>query len=126
MEWITQNWLLIVFGIGLVMRMRRGGMGCGGHGSGSHHRGAGHAGQHDANVHGSHGDAATGATLPATDPVSGRSVDPLQAIASIHRGAPVYFESRENRDRFEAAPDQFPTVQAAQPAEPGRRRGGCC
>ena len=125
MEWITQNWLLIAFGIGIFMLMRRGGMGCGGHGGGSHHRGAGSQGQHDAKVHNGHGGVAAEATLPATDPVSGRSVDPLQAIASIYHGTPVYFESRENRDRFEASPDQFPTVRASKPAESGRRHG-CC
>ncbi|MEF8731575.1 MULTISPECIES: hypothetical protein [Candidatus Accumulibacter] len=125
MEWITQNWLLIAGGIGIFMLMRWGGMGCGGHSGGNHHRGAGDGGQHDDKAHGSHGGAAAEATLPATDPVSGRSVDPLQAIASIYRGTPVYFESRENRDRFEASPDQYPTVQAAKPAEPGRRHG-CC
>ena len=36
MEWITQNWLLIVFGIGFFMLMRRGGMCCGTHGGHRH------------------------------------------------------------------------------------------
>ena len=40
MEWLSQNWFWLVFGIGLVLMMRRGGAGgcCGsGHGGGDKH-----------------------------------------------------------------------------------------
>lgn len=36
MEWLTQNWLLIVFGIGIFMLMRWSGMCCGTHGDHRH------------------------------------------------------------------------------------------
>ena len=123
MEWLSQNWLGIAFGIGLLLLMRRFGMGCGGgHGGSGHRHGAG---SHSGRV-GAQGDGATG-TPPsqAADPVSGRPGDPHSAIASVYRGAPVYFESRANRDQFEASPEQFPITPVATPAAPQHRRGHC-
>lgn len=117
MEWITQNWLLIVFGVGVFMLMRRGGMGCG-HSGGSHNAHAGHATGPDNHNGGTQAET----SAQATDPVSGKSIDPSQAIASLHQGLPIYFESRENRERFEASPEQFPYQK---PTPHGKSRH-CC
>lgn len=121
MEWLSQNWVLVVLAIGVVLHLRRGALGCCGHAGGGHHGGARHDG-----LHGGH-DAAAATEPPAqaTDPVSGRSLDPRGAITAVYRVAPVYFESRENRNRFEVSPEQFPIATGAPAAEPGRRRGHC-
>lgn len=37
MQWLSQNWIWIVFAIGIVLLMRRGGLGCGMKGH-HHHR----------------------------------------------------------------------------------------
>lgn len=113
MEWLTQNWILVVGAVGIFLLMRRGGMGRG-HAGGGHHDGS-HGHRHD-------GAAPEGSATQAVDPVSGKQVDPASAVSSLYRGAPVYFESRESRERFEAAPDQFPIAQPA-PARQRRRRG---
>ena len=103
MQWLQQNWAFLALGVGvLYLFMRRGGgMGCGMGGGG--HDGLSHG-------HGSAGPSGSGlgrSTAQAIDPVSGRHVDPSTAVSTVYRGAPVYFESRENRDRFEALPEQF-------------------
>jgi len=67
MEWINQNWMLIVFLVGMMLVMRRGG-GCCGH-AGKHHRGA--------NAGPDHGDATVppetrkAAIIPAMAPSGG-------------------------------------------------------
>lgn len=118
MEWLTQNWIFLAAAVGIFLLMRRGGMGCGRAGGG-HHGGA-----RQNSRHGGHGNEPS--TVPAEqaiDPVTGKPVDMSRAVTAIYRGMPVYFESRENRDRFEAAPDQFPIPQASPPRQ--RRRRGC-
>ena len=50
------------------------------------------------------------------------SVDPATAVSTVYHGVPVYFESRENRDRFEAAPGDFPITPAMSRLH---RHGGC-
>ncbi len=115
MQWLEQNWLLVLLGAGVIFfMMRGGGMGCG-MGGGGHRGGHGGASPHD------HGPAPMQAQ--AVDPVSGRPVDPSTAVSTVYRGVPVYFESRENRDRFEATPGQFALPQAQQPQS--HRHGGC-
>lgn len=129
MEWLAQNWIFVVGAIGLFLLMRRGGMGCGHggggqHGSGRHRRPAthdAHHGEHRAHIE---GESPAGPSAPIADPVSGQSVDPAIAVASVHLGAPVYFESRANRDRFEASPEDFPVPQSATPDAHHHRRGG--
>ena len=112
MEWLTQNWMVVVFAVGSVLLMRRGGMSCG-HAGGEHRKGA----QGD----GADASSASARHLAQTmDSVSGRAVDRHNAAGSFYRGAPIYFESRENRDRYEATPEQFPNGRSA--AAPKRRR----
>ena len=119
MQWLQQNWLLVLFGVGLIfMFTRHGGMGCG-MGGGSRRSGHDHGARRDHDDAGPYPQASM--NDQAVDPVSGRPVDPATAVSAMHRGAPVYFESRANRDRFEATPDQFSV--AAPPHQ--HRHGGC-
>lgn len=70
------------------------------------------------------------------DPVSSRAFAGGDApISTIYRGRAYYFESRANRDAFEAGPEKY--IAAAPAAgqvigseepdreRPRRRRGGC-
>lgn len=66
------------------------------------------------------------------DPVSGEAVRSAQALTSIYQDRIYYFGSKENRDRFEAAPQEYAHKAAGHPVrpveaanEPPRRRGGC-
>jgi len=65
---------------------------------------------------------------PPTDPVSGRPVDPESAVATFYQGRAYYFESRENRDRFESAPQTYAGPASGGQGEQGQRHhgGGCC
>ena len=81
MDWLTQNWLWIVFAIGAVWLFRRGGLaGCGMGGHGSHGGNSGGAGSAPGGTSTS-GDAmrspgsfAGAAPEKTVDPVSGREV----------------------------------------------------
>lgn len=66
-------------------------------------------------------------SAPATDPVSRSPVDLTTAVATVYQGRAYYFESRENRDRFEEAPDQYTTVPKDSGKAVGHdHHGGCC
>lgn len=118
MEWLTQNWTYLLLLVGVILFMRFGGMGCA------------FARRRARPAHGPdhpEGPDTPVGSGPATDPVSRRTVDPKTAVATIYQGRGYYFESRENRDRFEAAPDQF--AGAARDDQMGsahRHHGGCC
>lgn len=112
---------------GVLGGMGHGGHG-GGHGGGGHeHGGSGsHGGQHDDDRQPSNPPEA------AIDPVSGAAVRTADALTSIYQGTVYYFASKENRDRFEAAPQEYAQKTAGHaahpaeaPSEPPRRRGGC-
>lgn len=107
MNWLAQNWVWIVVGIGLIWMMRRGGMaGCGmGH---AHHGG----GSSRTEPPPSEKEAGK-----STDPVSGKEVDTQHAITSYYQGQAYYFENAETRQRFEAAPEKY----ARKPATDGER-----
>lgn len=98
MEWLLQNWLWIALGVGALFFMMRMG-GCGmGHSAGHH----------------SHEESSDTAPPPANrpgnlyDPVSGHAFAAGNApISTVCRGRAYYFESRENRDAFEANPDKY-------------------
>jgi YHS domain-containing protein len=114
MDWLSQNWVYLLLLLGVVFFMARGGMGCGM----SSHRGHAHregGGQDDAR-----------ARTSATDPVSGRPVDERAAVATVYQGSNYYFESRENRDRFEAAPEKYAKQAADGHGQHGHRHGGGC
>ncbi|HEX8011485.1 MAG TPA: YHS domain-containing protein [Casimicrobiaceae bacterium] len=99
-----------------------GGMGHGGGHGGS----SGHGGQHDDQRQPSNPPEA------AIDPVNGAAVRTADALTSVYQGTIYYFASKENRDRFEAAPQEYAQKAAGHaahpaeaPSEPPRRRGGC-
>ena len=139
MDWLSQNWIWVLVGLGLVFYFFRGGM----HGLGGH--GAGHGGLigmgHDAHGAGSaepdrsqQPDARAAANAPeaAIDPVTGAAVRTAQALTSMYQGKIYFFAAKENRDRFEAAPQEYApkatgySMQApAQNEYRPRRRGGC-
>ncbi len=124
MQWLEQNWLFVLLGAGVIFfMMRGGGMGCGMGGSGHGGHGDGQGGSPGGASPHDHGPAPMQAQAQAVDPVSGRPVDPSTAVSTVYRGMPVYFESRENRDQFEATPGQFALPQARQPQS--HRHGGC-
>ncbi|ODV10053.1 MAG: hypothetical protein ABT20_09205 [Rubrivivax sp. SCN 70-15] len=114
MTWLSENWLPLLIGGGILLFMLRGrgmmGCGMGGHGS------------HGSTQHGSHG-RDDGAKREAIDPVSREAVAGDGAISSVYRGRIYRFASRENRDQFEAAPERFATAQ--QVGDDQRRHRGC-
>lgn len=118
MEWLTQNWTYLLLLVGVILFMRFGGMACGFGGRRAHPaHGPGQQEGHDGTVE----------PAPSTDPVSRRVVDPKSAVATIYQGRAYYFESRENRDRFEATPDQFASAPGDDQKAPGHHHhGGCC
>jgi YHS domain-containing protein len=117
MDWLTQNWVWIVFAIGAVRLFKRGGLA--GYGMGGH---GGHAG-HGGGTEPAPGGSSSGAgPEKARDPVSGREVLTGNALTAVYRGRVFYFESPENRERFEGAPAQY-APQASQAQQ--HRHHGC-
>ena len=118
MEWLQQNWINLLVLVGVIVFLRFSGMGCGfgGRRGRPQHR-PDRQGDTDTPV----------GSASATDPVSRHPVDPISAVATVYQGRAYYFESRENRDRFEAAPDRYATVlkDSDKPAGHGHH-GGCC
>lgn len=113
MEWLAQNWIWLVLGIGLLFLMQRGGMGCGvGHGSHGHH------------ANDDRTDRVSELDRRPKDPVTGERVD-AGDINSTYQGHLYYFASRENRDKFEAAPGQYASATASGQQEHRHRRHGC-
>jgi YHS domain-containing protein len=137
MSWLAQNWVWVVLGVAIAWFAFRGRLGHAGGHSGLL-GGMGHGGHasHGA-AHGDHGgqpDTRSAASAPeaAVDPVSGEAVRTAQALTSVYQGKIYYFASKENRDRFEAAPQEYahkaaghalPPAEAA--SERPRRRRGC-
>lgn len=78
------------------------------------------------------GDATPDVPEAAVDPVSGETVRTGQALTSLYEGKVYYFASKENRERFEAAPQQYAhkasdhPAPAAHPAQHGARGHRCC
>lgn len=159
MDWLSQNWIWVALAIGVAFFFLRGGhgghgggfgrSGHGGHGGGlggllgglghgGHGGGSGHGSSHGGGSgHGGHGEqaenrAAANAPEAAVDPVSGEAVRTAQALTSLYQGKIYYFATKENRDRFEAAPQEYagkaaghPAHAAEAPRERPRRHGGC-
>lgn len=112
MNWISQNWVYLLLALGVLFLMTRGG--AMGHGMHARHGASGHRFDGDR-------------LEQAIDPVSGRAVDPQASVATVYRGQEYRFESRENRDLFEAAPDKYatPIGSHAGAHEHRHHRGGC-
>lgn len=117
MQWLTQNWIWIVFIIGIFLLMRRGGMGCG--------MGGGHSG------HGSQrqspGDQEHDHKPPNAlkDAITGEVVAAETALTSAYQGRIYYFASREHRDQFEAAPAQYASSSHDEDGGHRHHRHGC-
>lgn len=91
---------LVMWALLFVFMMR---FGCGAHVMGhTHHR------HHGRNPHQT---SKPGAPAEAIDPVCGMKVSTSSAKSSVHRGHAFFFCSADCRDRFEAAPDNFASVQ---------------
>lgn len=119
MEWLAQNWTYLLLLVGVILFIRFGGLSCGFGGRRAHSaHGLTHPGGADTPVK----------STQATDPVSRRSVDPQSAVATLYQGRAYYFESRENRDRFDSAPQTYVAPASGEQAEQGHRHqvGGCC
>lgn len=126
MAWLGQNWVWIALAVGAFFFMTRMG-GCGmGHSSGHHH--------HEDDRQDTAPPSAGNRPGKLFDPVSGHGFAAGDApISTVYGGRAYYFESRENRDRFEADPERYlasaPAVGA--PIEAGREeqrrhhRHGC-
>ena len=152
MQSIDQNWIWIVVAIAILaffflQRGRRHGGFSGGHGHGGRARlggfehggfgGFGHDGLgHYGHRHRGNGDGAQSASAPpveaAIDPVSGSAIPTAGAITSVYQGKAYFFASKENRDRFEAAPQDFagkvqglPIRDSENIDEPRHRHHGC-
>lgn len=98
---------LIYFAVwaGLIFLMMR--LGCG-----SHIMGKGHGSKETRNEPASAGGSEVRWVPPAKDidPVCGKMVTTAKAKPSVHAGNVYYFCSRECREVFEAAPDQYPGI----------------
>jgi hypothetical protein len=73
MEWLSQNALWILFAVGMIVLMRRGGMMCG---MGRHRHGFDGGSKHPDEI--------------PRDPVTGHPVDKDKALVSIFQGTPIY------------------------------------
>lgn len=110
MDWLSKNWVWIVFALGVFLMLGRGNLGRLG------------PGRHFAGPGGVRDDMPDRDDRPK-DPVSGDLVSPDGAINSTYQGHTYYFSSRENRDKFEAAPTQY--ASAAEVGKHRRRGHGC-
>lgn len=136
MSWLAQNWVWVVVAVAVGWFFLRGGRA--GHGGAAGGLLGSLAGHHGGGGHGAHEEqpaSARPANAPeaAIDPVSGAALGTAQALSSVYQEKIYYFASKENRERFEAAPQEYAhkvaghPVRPAEPAnEPPRRRGGCC
>ena len=140
MSWLTQNWVWVALAIGVGFYFFRGGLRGHAGGQGGVLGGLGHAGHGGGGSHGGHAgqsedralSAPANAPQAAIDPVGGEAVRTGEALTSVYQGMIYYFASKENRDRFEGAPQEYASKAAGQPVRPAeapyerpRRRGGC-
>ena len=121
MGWITQNWIWLALGIVVLFIMRRAGLG---------HFAGDHAGYRSGGQ-GMQPDRGAPPTAPTTtiDPVNGQPIRADRAQTTLYRGAIYYFASSKNRDRFEAAPQEYAhkavgqRTRRAATADSGRQHG---
>lgn len=130
MNWLAQNWIWIALAVGGYFFMTR----MGGRGMGRFRRYQGNS-DYDYNRRDSIPSVQDNRVSATFDPVSGHTlVGGGTQISTIYHGRAFYFESRENRDAFEATPEKYlaNSQMAGTPigndgyAQPRhRRRGGC-
>lgn len=128
MGWLAQNWVWVVLGAAIAWFFFRGGLSGALRSPGGHGSHGGHGGQPEDRA------LSSPASAPeaAIDPVGGEAVRTAQALTSVYQGMIYYFASKENRDRFEGAPQEYAPKAAGHPVRPAeaanerpRRRGGC-
>ncbi len=128
MSWLAQNWVWVVVAIAIAWFLFRGRFG------GVLESLGGHGGGHSLQDEQPERARLANAPEAAVDAVSGEAVRTAQALSSVYQEKIYYFASKENRDRFEAAPQDYAQkvaghpVRTAEPADerPRRRSGGCC
>ncbi|TAK88046.1 MAG: YHS domain-containing protein [Betaproteobacteria bacterium] len=128
MSWLAQNWVWVVVAIAIAWFLFRGRFG------GVLESLGGHGGGHSLQDEQPERARLANAPEAAVDAVSGEAVRTAQALSSVYQEKIYYFASKENRDRFEAAPQDYAQkvaghpVRSAEPAHerPRRRSGGCC
>ena len=141
MNWLSQNWIWVALAIGValyffggVLRGRASAHGGGFAGLPEKAGHGGHAGEGGRDTYIEQRDPgfAANAHEAAVDPVGGEAVRTPNALTSLFEGRIYYFSSGENRDRFEAAPQEYahnaagyPVRSADSPEDRPRRRGGC-
>ena len=140
MQELTQNWSWILIAVAIVAFFllrrgrRHGGFGHGGHGHGGFDLGGTHGHHHhrDSDDDADRRGVPWPQQLPETvvDPVSGAAVRTADAITSVYQGRAYYFASKEDRDRFEAAPQDYANKVQGIPIggsaeRPRRRHHGC-
>jgi YHS domain-containing protein len=144
MSWLAQNWIWVVVAIAVGWFFLRS-SGAHGHAGGlgglGGHAGHGGVGGLLGSPGGHHGtrEEQPGSVAPANAPdaaidaVSGEAVRTAQALSSVYLDKIYYFASKENRERFEAAPQEYAHKVAGHPVRPAepvyerpRRRSGCC
>jgi YHS domain-containing protein len=114
MEWLTQNWIWLLLMFGVVVMMTRGGMGCGHMGGGSTRDGRSTS---TSSNHETHTE-----TTAMLDPVSGVAVNPDGAVSSGYQGRLYYFATRANRELFEQSPQLYSAAGGSADPEPEAHR----
>lgn len=113
MDWITHNWVWVIFVISVLLMMRRGGMSCGM----GHDRSGADSGQNSQKENGH--------IAEHLDPVNGISVDPENCLSSVYQGRIYYFSSKENREQFESTPSKYEHGGESFRTEPRPHHHGC-
>ena len=141
MSWISQNWIWVALAVAILWWIFRGRLvrhgEAGGHGGemggllGGVSGCSGHGRARDDRDSSQPAPSAADAPEAAVDPVSGESVRTAQALTSVYKEKIYYFSSTENRDRFEATPEEFARKVTGHPLSSAearihrRRRHGC-
>ena len=114
MNWLAQNWLWIVLGVVVLAVLKRG--------TRYRRQGMSYPGNDTAEI--------PEQAEMAVDPVTHRPIPTAGAVTCLYQGQVYYFESAENRQRFEASPAQYareaPARRPAGHAAGGHRHGGGC
>jgi YHS domain-containing protein len=136
MAWFSQSWIWVALAVAIALFVFRGRLGgrSGGRPSDSDRSMLGHmghgVGEGQAGIGGEQvGDSSRSAPEAAIDPVGGEPVRTASALTSVYQEKIYYFTSKDNRDRFEAAPQDFAKETGGYPVNPpstsghGRHRG---
>ena len=133
MNWLSQNWFWILLAVGAILWFGRGRhFGMGGFGHGHHGRQGGDDDYRDRSGRAADPQKPTDPRT-VTDPVTHEGISTEHALSSVYQGRIYYFKTPENRQRFEATPEQYAPRAHEEPAARSsefdqhrrRRRRGC-